>query len=214
MFADLQLLHCQQGTDEWKTARLGIPTASRFHKIMTTKCKQSQQKQNFLYELLEEHITQIPYFDFQSEDMKRGVLLESTARQLYEKTTKNQVYEVGGVWYQGKHKILASPDGLMPNLRKGLEIKCPKINNHIDYVHHQKVPTKYLLQIQGCLWITGYKSWDFVSFCPEYKKQPFFMITVARDEHLIQQMKNHICQFSDELEQLKIQLQKKNKKCR
>lgn len=214
MFSDLQLLQCHQGSDEWKNMRLGIPTASRFHRIMTSKGQTSKQKIDFMYELLEEHITQTPYFNYQSEYMKRGVLLENIARQLYEKTTNNQVYEVGGVWFQGKHKILASPDGLMPNLRKGLEIKCPKINNHIDYINKNKLPTKYILQVQGCLWLTNYQTWDFVSFCPEYKKQPFFMITVARDEYLIQQMKNHICQFSDELEQLKIQLQKKNKKCR
>ena len=29
-----QIVECEQGTDEWIAARMGIPTASEFHTVM------------------------------------------------------------------------------------------------------------------------------------------------------------------------------------
>ena len=151
-------------------ARLGVPTASRFNKIITTKGVASKQRRSFMQELLEEHFYQMPKNNIQTGDMRRGVFLESQARDYYQNITNNDVHEVGGVWYPGDVKILASPDGLMPSLSKGLEIKCPNVDNHREYVLRNKLPTKYILQVQGCLWITGYQTWDFVSYCPQYLK--------------------------------------------
>ncbi|EQA95953.1 yqaJ-like viral recombinase domain protein, partial [Glaesserella parasuis 29755] len=87
------------------------------------------------------------------------------------------VVQVGGVYRNADKDMMVSPDGLIPTLRKGLEIKCPKMKTHIKYIIEGVVPSEYIIQVQVALWVTGYDSWDFVSYCPEYQKQTLFIHT-------------------------------------
>lgn len=192
---NLILLDCEQGTEAWHNARLGIPTASQFSRIITAGGKKSAQAQGHLAELLAEHITQKTDEGYTSADMQRGTELEPQARARYELITGNAVTEVGGVYLDDSHTIMASPDGLIPDLRRGLEIKCPRMKNHIETCLSGTLPSQYILQVQGGLWVTGYKTWDFVSFCPEYTPQPILIITVQRDEKLITVMDKEIRAF-------------------
>ena len=59
------------------------------------------------------------------------------------------------------------------------------MSTHIQYIINGGVPSEYIIQVQANLWVTGYKTWDFVSYCPEYQKQPFYLFTVERDEKLM-----------------------------
>ena len=91
--------------------------------------------------------------------------------------------------------LMISPDGLIPNLRKGLEIKCPQMKTHIKYLLQGGVPQEYLIQVQSALWVTGYETWDFVSYCPEYYKQPFYLFTTQRDPILMKAFDKLIPEF-------------------
>ncbi|MFW9317865.1 YqaJ viral recombinase family protein, partial [Glaesserella parasuis] len=104
---------------------------------------------------------------YKSTDMLRGNQLEEQARMAYEFATGNDVVQVGGVYRNANKDMMISPDGLIPTLRKGLEIKCPKMKTHIKYIIEGVVPSEYIIQVQVALWVTGYDSWDFVSYCPE-----------------------------------------------
>ena len=47
------VLDCQQGDAEWQAARMGIPTASAFHSIITpAKLSPSAQSEDYMNELL------------------------------------------------------------------------------------------------------------------------------------------------------------------
>ncbi|MDO4644066.1 MAG: YqaJ viral recombinase family protein [Cardiobacteriaceae bacterium] len=199
----LILLECEQGSEAWQQARLGIPTASQFDRIITTSGAQSKQANGYMAELIAEHITGQPVNSFTSDDMRRGTELEPVARARYELESDNNVTEVGGVFLDETKKIMASPDGLIPEIKRGLEIKCPKLSTHIKYVLENELPNQYVLQVQGGMWITGYKTWDFVSFCPEYTPMPILIITVKRDENLIKEMDKNIRKFSEKLELIK-----------
>jgi len=50
-------LDIEQGTEEWSKARLGIPTASCFDKLVTTKGEPSKQAQKYMWQLAAEKIT-------------------------------------------------------------------------------------------------------------------------------------------------------------
>nr|DAE07332.1 MAG TPA: Exonuclease [Phage sp. ct17O1] len=194
MIDGLITLDCEQGSEEWLAARLGIPTATGFENIVTATGKKSASYIKYMAELIEESI--LGGGDtFKSGFMEHGNQLEPQARAAYEFLTGNDVIQVGGVYLNEDREVMVSPDGLIPSLKKGLEIKCPKMSTHIRYLLEGGVPAEYVIQVQANLWVTGYETWDFVSYCPEYQKQTLYLFTAARDEKLMKAFDEHIPQF-------------------
>lgn len=194
MIDGLITLDCEQGSEEWLTARLGIPTATGIENIVTPTGKKSSSQIKYMAELIEESI--LGGGDtFKSGFMEHGNQLEPQARAAYEFLTGNDVIQVGGVYLNEDREVMVSPDGLIPSLKKGLEIKCPKMSTHIRYLLEGGVPAEYVIQVQANLWVTGYETWDFVSYCPEYQKQTLYLFTAARDEKLMKAFDEHIPQF-------------------
>lgn len=96
MIDNLITLNCEQGTEEWLTARLGIPTATGVSNIVTPSGKKSGAWTSYLAELVAESIEGITE-GYKSTDMLRGNQLEEQARMAYEFATGNDVVQVGGV---------------------------------------------------------------------------------------------------------------------
>jgi hypothetical protein len=190
--------NCIQGSDEWLNARLGIPTASCFDKIITASGGKSAQSNAYMGKLLAEFINGEPEEHFSTPDMERGTRLEPMARMFYSTITANPVEQVGLVYYNKDKNISCSPDGLME--KRGLEIKCPKLANHIGYTLDSKLPAKYKAQVQGSMWVTGLDKWDFFSYHPDYEP---LLITVERDDVFIAKMEKEVLVFSEKLEGLK-----------
>ena len=202
MIDGLITLDCEQGSEEWLAARLDIPTATGFENIVTATGKKSASYIKYMAELIEESI--LGGGDtFKSGFMERGNQLEPQARAAYEFLTGNDVIQVGGVYLNEDREVMVSPDGLIPSLKKGLEIKCPKMSTHIRYLLEGGVPAEYVIQVQANLWVTGYETWDFVSYCPEYQKQTLYLFTAARDEKLMKAFDEHIPQFVKTLQAYK-----------
>ena len=85
-----------QGTQEWLDARLGLPTSSQFHRIVTpAKLAPAKGATTYLHELLSEWLTGIPSSDAQSRYMERGNVLEAKARGWYGFETDTEPVEVG-----------------------------------------------------------------------------------------------------------------------
>lgn len=202
MIDGLITLDCEQDTEEWLTARLGIPTATGISSIVTPNGKKSSAYNAYLAELVAESIEGLSE-TFKSDSMERGNRLEPQARIAYEFETGNDVIQVGGVYLNLDKDLMISPDGLIPNLKKGLEIKCPKMKTHIKYLLEGGVPTEYIIQVQSALWVTGYETWDFVSYCPEYQKQTLYIYTAQRDPVLMKAFDEYIPQFIKTLKALK-----------
>lgn len=194
MIEDLITLDCEQGSEEWLAARLGIPTATGIKNIVTQSGQKSSGWVSYLAELIAESI-EGGSDGFKSSDMQRGNELEPRARMAYEFETGNDVVQVGGVYLNADKDLMVSPDGLIPSLKKGVEIKCPKMKTHIKYLLEGGVPVEYVIQVQAALWVTGYETWDFISYCPEYQKQPLYVYTAERDPVLMQAFDEHIPNF-------------------
>lgn len=194
MIGGLITLDCEQGSEEWLAARLGIPTATGIKNIVTQSGQKSSGWISYLAELIAESIEGSSE-GFKSNDMQRGNELEPRARMAYEFETGNDVVQIGGVYLNADKDLMVSPDGLIPNLKKGLEIKCPKMKTHIKYLLEGGVPVEYVIQVQAALWVTGYETWDFISYCPEYQKQPLYVYTAERDPVLMQAFDEHIPNF-------------------
>ena len=199
MIDGLITLDCEQGSEEWLKARLGIPTATGFENIVTATGKKSSGQIKYMAELIEESILGLQDNTFRSNFMERGNQLEPLARSAYEFITGNDVIQVGGVYLDEHKEAMVSPDGLIPELKKGLELKCPKMSTHIRYLLEGGVPAEYIVQVQANLWVTGYDTWDFVSYCPEYQKQTIYLYTAKRDEVLMKAFDKLIPQFLNTL---------------
>jgi len=176
----MRLIDCEQGSDEWISARLGVPSASMFGKIITTQGKWSTQADAYINQLVAEKLTGEQTYVYQNEHMARGTELEPEARAMYEFIKEVEVNEVGFCL----HDTLdagCSPDGLIAE-DGGLEIKCPAPATHVEYLKAGVLPSKYKQQVMGCLWITGREWWDFVSYHPTMKT---LIVRVERDEEYI-----------------------------
>jgi predicted phage-related endonuclease len=168
-------------------------------RIITSTGKQSTQRKAYLHKLAGETLIGAKEEGFSSPAMLRGTELEDTARQLFSMVTGHKVNEVG-LCYENELKLWhVSPDGLIDGQKKGLEIKCPLLSTAVEYLDAGKLPTKYKIQVQASLALTGYESWFFMSFYPGLKP---FIVEVERDEVLIAAIKKAVGEFCLDLRKL------------
>lgn len=185
-----------QGTEEWLLARCGIPTASNFDKIVTTKGEPSKQAQKYLYQLAGERVSGYRDEGFTSAAMQRGVELESEARSFYELTREVEIQSVGLCFPDDSKKYGCSPDGLIG--ADGLiEIKCPLISTHVGYLVDGGLPSDYFQQVQGQLLVTNRDYCDFVSYFPGLKP---LVVRVERDFPFLKKLKEALEVFCADLE--------------
>jgi len=62
----------------------------------------------------------------------------------------------------------------------GLEIKCPLVDTHVDYLLDGELPAKYRPQVHFSMAITGICTWYFMSFFPDLKP---LILPVQWDEY-------------------------------
>jgi len=188
----------EQLSPEWFACRLGIPSASNFDKIITSKGTPSKQRDKYLYKLAGEYVSGMPEDTYQNAAMARGCELESDARQLYQIMEDVTVEEVGFCVVDGQYKSGASPDGLVGS--DGLiEIKCPNIATHVGYLLAGYAPTEYFQQMQGQLFVTGRQWVDFFSYYPTLNP---LLIRVHRDEKFIAALEIELRLFCEKLEEV------------
>lgn len=172
----MKIIECQQGTPEWHAARIGIPTASEFAKLVTNTIKDGEYKlsaslpgyaANLAAELFAGKT--LDQFDGNTVWMDRGKDKEAEAVALYEFTTDAVVTKVGFITTDDG-LCGCSPDALVGE-DGGLEIKVPKAESLVEigsyFKKHGHVPVKYTQQVQACLWITGRKWWDQYFWHPD-----------------------------------------------
>lgn len=197
---DTKLL--EQGSDEWKRARLGHVSASNVAAVMsrTKDGKESATRRAYKIKLVAERLTGSAQESYKNAAMEWGNEQEPFARMAYE-AEKNIFVEKTGFWkHPYKNWIGVSPDGLVGE--DGLiEIKCPNTTTHLEYLWDDVVPTEYRKQIQMQLWVTGRQWCDFVSYDPRLpKKNQLFIKRCQRDEELINEMEIEVEKFLAEIQ--------------
>ena len=187
-----------QGSKEWRDARGGIPTASAFDMIITSKGEPSKQRQKYMYSLAAERITGVKEEIYQNSNMQRGIEMEAEARAMYELITGFEVLQVG-VCYPNEKKLYGcSPDGLVGK-DGALEIKCPTAPVHVGYLLANVLPVDYFQQTQGQLLVTGCKWVDFFSYYPGLKP---LIIRIKPDEKFIKALQIELEIFCKELDDI------------
>ena len=183
-------IECIQGSPEWTNARLGIPTASQFHRIITPKTmKPSSSASGYVHELIAEWVLGFPLDNDGSLLMERGQEMESEAVRWYE-LERNCDTESIGFCLRDDGQVGCSPDRLV-GADGGLEVKCPSPKVHVGYLL-AGVSEEYRCQVQGQLWITGRKWWDLLSYHPD---MPPALVRIERDEAFISALSESVDSF-------------------
>jgi len=192
----MKIIECLQGSPEWLESRRGIPTSSNFDKIITNAGKPSTQRKKYLFKLAGEYVSETIEESYQSAAMLRGCVMEIFAKQLYQIMEGVETKDVGFCITEGEYKYGASPDALVEE-RGLLEVKCPSLAVHVEYLLKDTLPIAYFMQIQGQLLVTGREWVDFFSYYPTLKP---LLIRVHRDEEFIKKLKIELIVFCHELQ--------------
>lgn len=193
----MELVECEQGSEEWFAARLGIPTASMFSVLLSGRkdAKDKKTRATYMMKLAGEIITGEPAESYTNVHMERGKEMEDEARAAYAFMADVDPVRVGFLKAFGAG---ASPDSLIAD-NGGLEIKTALPHIQVDRLLTGSLPTEHKAQVQGNLWVSGRKFWDFVSYCP---RLPLFKIRIERDEAYIKEIADGVSEFNKDLAEM------------
>jgi hypothetical protein len=145
-----------QYSEAYDRLKLGIPTSSNFHKIITPQGKPSKQWREYACLLIAERILQRRIEFYHSPAMERGVIVEAEAADWYEFDHDVTVQRVGFIT-DDRRTVGCSPDRLVGD--DGLlEIKAPLPHTQVEYWLSGEVNERFRPQLQGQLYISQ-RSW-------------------------------------------------------
>lgn len=158
-----------QGDMQWKKDRAGKITASRFCDVMAYSKKDGSKplkaRQDYIFELATERLTGEPLEGFTAKATDYGKEVEPHGRAAYEADTGLIVELVDFVQHPDFPFVGASPD-FLAGKDGGGELKCPYNSAvHLATIR-DGMPEGHIEQVQGCLWVTGRRFWDFCSYDP------------------------------------------------
>lgn len=156
-----------QGSDEWKSARCGLLTASEMKHIITPaklQYAQNDKERAHLYELLAQRVTGYVEPHYISDDMLRGIGDELDARIAYNDKYA-AVREMGFITNdKWGFTIGYSPDGLIGD-DGVIEAKSRRQKYHIETIIANAMPDDYKIQVQTGLLVSERPWCDFISYC-------------------------------------------------
>jgi putative phage-type endonuclease len=200
------ILNIDQQSEAWHEARCGRVTGTRFKNLVSKDTTDSYK--DLVTNIACEIITNKQEETYSNADMERGIELEPVARKEYEVLFDTEVKTIGFLIPDEDHKyhewIGISPDGLLSD-NALLEIKCPKMKTHFEYIERNELPSEYRYQVQGQLFVSGLAYCDFMSFVPNMKP---FIIRVYPDINLFHEFENRLDVL---IEQVKNKLDKYTK---
>lgn len=186
----------QQGSLEWLTARVGVPTASELHQLLTPKWKlrDGEMPHTYLAKKLAERWTGEPLQMWSGGAMEQGSILEDEALPWFAFEYDVTVERVGFLTTDAGD-FGCSPDGWIPKDRTGVEIKCPELHTHTKWLLDGGCPSDHIAQVQGSMFVTGAESWTFVSYS---RQMPKLVVNVIRDPAAMEAIEEAVAWFKSE----------------
>jgi hypothetical protein len=169
-----------QYSEAYDRLKLGIPTSSQFHKIITPQGKPSKQWREYACLLIAERILQRRIEFYHSPAMERGLIVEAEAADWYEFDQDVTVQKVGFIT-DDRRTVGCSPDRLVG--KDGLlEIKAPLPHTQVEYWLSGEVNERFRPQLQGQLYVSQ-RSW--VDILCWHDVLPKLVLRVEPDETFI-----------------------------
>jgi putative phage-type endonuclease len=186
-----------QHSEAWFEARCGRVTGTRFKDLMAGPSTDTYKK--LITNIACEIITRRAEETYSNAIMEAGIETEPEARKEYESLFGVEIEQVGFITPDEDNEyhdwIGISPDGLTPD-NGMIEIKCPLMRTHFEYIEGDKLPTEYKYQVQGQLFVTGLDYCDFMSYVEGMKP---FIVRVTADWVMFQEFKLRLNKLIEEV---------------
>lgn len=187
----LEIFDVDQGGDEWRVCRAGIPTASNFKLILAKG--EGKTRRSYMYRLAAELVTGEPLESFSNGAMARGNAMEGEARDYFSFLMDVEPQKVGFIRNGRKG---CSPDSLIGNSAL-LEIKTQRGDLLIETLLKDEFPTEFKAQVQGQLWVSEREICHLIVYWPG---MPPFIKQAIRDDLYIRELSSAVDQFNEELD--------------
>lgn len=189
---NLDILNCDQGSDAWRSAKIGVISASNISNVLAKKG--TATREGYISDLIAQIATGVmPEIDGPS--LRWGKENESSARSAYEFANDVTIEQVGFI-YGKDRRIGASPDGIISNKKHGIEIKCPFTSKvHVDFLLMDKIKLEYIYQVQFSMFVTRFDTWDFCSYDGRMKKDLLKIHTIEKDMAMMDRFENECGEF-------------------
>lgn len=190
----IEIIDCEQRSEEWFKARMGMPTASMFGALMVGV--EGKVRASYMRKLAGEILTGIQMESYTNDDMDRGREQEPEilARYAFEHDV-----EVTPCGFIKNGKKGCSPDGLI-GADGMVQIKSAAPHVMIEILMAGTVPKKHLPQCQGELWVAERKWTDLV--IGSSPRLPLFVARLERDKQYINDIEVAVHWFNRELAEM------------
>lgn len=200
----LDVLHVEQGSDDWMRLRLGVITASEVSNVIAkprSGTKWTDMKKAYFHTLIAEVCTGVSP-EVNAKALAWGKQFEEDARMLFEFTAGVKVTEAPIIFRDESLRTACSPDGLCNN-EFGLELKCPFTSR--DFIKFRlggfdAIKSAYMAQVQYSMWVTGKDAWFFANYDPRMKREGIHHIVVERDESYMSDFDEQVPDFIEKMD--------------
>jgi len=193
----------EQGSDEWRQARLEKISGTRLGDAIGSKALQ----ESLLNILIAEHLTgeskEMPV----NGAMARGSEAEDYAVSEYEALTGELTEQIGLCVHDQYDWLVNSPDRLIlrnGRYSKAVEIKSPNSDTAIKYIRAGTIPKEYLGQVISYFLVNEeLQELDFVIYDSRIKKEKYrlFIIPVKREDLKLSEAMEKVLLFRQKWEQ-------------
>lgn len=191
----------EQGTPEWHRSRAGVVTASKAHLLLMGR--KTQGRATYMDSLLGAIATGRLPDEVNAKTLQWGKDYEEEARQAYSGQTFEIVNDTGFIFQDDSMRAGISPDGLIQDKPKGLELKCPFSSGvFMAFAGRGEIKKEEVAQYQFSLLVTEFDTWGFAKYDPRNincKKLHF--IEVERDEKMIANLSEGLEMFLEDMDE-------------
>ncbi len=199
----MKIIECVQHSTEWDEVKRGIPSSSKFEKIITPTGKPSASAIKYARTLAAERISGFSELSYHSKAMEEGNRREEESRLVYAMLKEVEVRQVG-FCLSDCGRYGCSPDGLVGE--DGLiELKNRTGGVAIEHLLENELPPLVIPQVQGQLLVSGRSFCDYVSYYPGL---PTLIIRVERDEVFLSKLEKELIAFCDTLDHICAKIKK------
>ena len=162
----------------------------------------SEMKMTYINELVAAVATELLPDDIKAAPLQWGKDHEEEARQAYSGQTFEVIDDIGFIYQDESMRAGISPDGLVREKPKGLELKCPYSSAvFIGFASRGDIKKEEYIQCQFSMLVTGFDSWGFAKYDPRMKNcKKLHFIEIERDEDMIADLRVGLDDLLDDMD--------------
>lgn len=195
------LSQVEQGSKMWHTSRAGVVTASKAHYLLMGR--KTAGRAGYMDELIASIATGLLPEEIKAAPLQWGKDNEEDARDAYSAATFEAIEEEAFIYQDTNMRAGISPDGLIVDEDKGLELKCPWSSKvWCAFAGRGEIKKEEIAQVQFSLMITGFNSWGFAKYDPRnINCKKLHLVEIFRDEDMIAKLEKGLKEFIEDMDE-------------